>query len=65
MIKTYKSCELMPLWQYNYGGILDKRSAGSSEVVEEADMAGEPQVDIASSWNIADQLPTETQVVPS
>ena len=55
----------MPLWQYNYGGILDKRSAGSSEVVEEADMAGEPQVDIASSWNIADQLPTETQVVPS
>ncbi|MQL76845.1 hypothetical protein Taro_009220 [Colocasia esculenta] len=43
--------------QYNYGGILDKAEVQSSS----DDTINEPQVDIISSWNIAEYLPKETQ----
>lgn len=40
--------------QYNYGGIQAKFQDGSEDV--------ESQVEIVSSWNIADNLPKSTQV---
>ncbi|CAA6660705.1 unnamed protein product [Spirodela intermedia] len=50
---------LLFLDQYNYGGILDKSTARSSADSESVE--SEPRVDIASSWNIAERLPKETQ----
>eukprot|EP00268_Persea_americana_P026628 TRINITY_DN2608_c0_g1_i2.p1 TRINITY_DN2608_c0_g1~~TRINITY_DN2608_c0_g1_i2.p1 ORF type:complete len:2201 (+),score=389.42 TRINITY_DN2608_c0_g1_i2:181-6783(+) len=41
--------------QYNFGGIQAKASSGCSQIQDE------PQVDIVSSWNIAEYLPKETQ----
>ncbi|XP_060169809.1 DNA polymerase epsilon catalytic subunit A-like isoform X1 [Lycium barbarum] len=50
--------------QYNYGGIQARLSDGpleaNSEPGEES-VCGEPQVDIVSSWNIAENLPKATQ----
>ncbi|KAM3201238.1 DNA polymerase epsilon catalytic subunit A [Capsicum annuum] len=49
--------------QYNYGGIQAKLSDGSVENSQpgEESVWGESQVDIVSSWNIAENLPKATQ----
>ncbi|MCD7471233.1 DNA polymerase epsilon catalytic subunit A [Datura stramonium] len=50
--------------QYNYGGIQARHSDGPSEVNSEPgeeSVCGESQVDIVSSWNIAENLPKATQ----
>ncbi|PHT35292.1 DNA polymerase epsilon catalytic subunit B [Capsicum baccatum] len=50
--------------QYNYGGIQAKHSDGPVEVNSESgeeSVCGESQVDIVSSWNIAENLPKATQ----
>ncbi|KAM3303070.1 DNA polymerase epsilon catalytic subunit A-like isoform X1 [Capsicum chacoense] len=50
--------------QYNYGGIQAKHSDGPVEVNSESgeeSVCGESQVDIVSSWNIAENLPEATQ----
>lgn len=47
------------VWQYNYGGIQAKIIVGSAAGIIE----DESQVEIISSWNIAENLPKETQVI--
>ncbi|OIT28308.1 PREDICTED: DNA polymerase epsilon catalytic subunit A-like [Nicotiana attenuata] len=50
--------------QYNYGGIQARLSDGPLEVNSEPgeeSVCGESQVDIVSSWNIAENLPKATQ----
>lgn len=45
------------MFQYNYGGIQAKTPTGPADNV-----ADRSQVDIVSSWNIAEYLPKATQV---
>ncbi|CAH9070869.1 unnamed protein product [Cuscuta europaea] len=50
--------------QHNYGGILAKLNDGSIDADSELsseNVRGDSQVDIISSWNIADNLPKEIQ----